>query len=173
MPEWTEDEFQNKALMAPCGLYCGACGIYIATRDNNAKFKAVMGNLYGTPPEETECRGCMQPDPPQKLYVYCRYCAIRTCVASRGYYACHQCRDWPCTLITNFGLATGRKVMQRAIPAWRAQVAACGDEKGSVEWARAECARYHCAGCGHPLFRGAQRCRACKRPVAEELDGTL
>ncbi|HMA86582.1 MAG TPA: DUF3795 domain-containing protein [Desulfosalsimonadaceae bacterium] len=27
--------------MAPCGLYCGACAVYIATRDNNEKFKAV------------------------------------------------------------------------------------------------------------------------------------
>ena len=31
----------------------------------------------------------------------------------------------------------------------------------------------HCARCGDPLFRGAQRCRSCKTPVADELDGTL
>jgi len=29
------------------------------------------------------------------------------------------------------------------------------------------------APCGKPLFRGAQLCRACKKPVAEELDGSL
>ena len=50
--------------MAPCGLYCGTCGVYIATRDNNEKFKAAMGGLYGTRPEETVCQGCMQPDLP-------------------------------------------------------------------------------------------------------------
>ena len=49
--------------MAPCGLYCGTCGVYIATRDDNSKFKAILGNLYGTKPEETECLGCMQTDP--------------------------------------------------------------------------------------------------------------
>jgi len=43
---WTEEEFKNKDLMAPCGLYCGTCGVYIATRDNNEKFRAVMGNLW-------------------------------------------------------------------------------------------------------------------------------
>jgi hypothetical protein len=63
---WTEEEIKNKDLMAPCGLYCGACGIYIATRDENEKFKGVMGRLYGTEPEETECCGCMQSDPPEK-----------------------------------------------------------------------------------------------------------
>lgn len=46
MEGWTEEEFRNKDLMAPCGLYCGACGVYIATRDKNEKFRAVMGNLY-------------------------------------------------------------------------------------------------------------------------------
>jgi hypothetical protein len=62
--------------MAPCELYCGVCGVYIATRDRNEKFKAVMGSLYGTKPEETECLGCMQPDPPKNLYGFCKGCTI-------------------------------------------------------------------------------------------------
>ena len=48
MEGWTEEEIRNKNLMAPCGLYCGACGVYLATRDENEKFRAVMGNPYGT-----------------------------------------------------------------------------------------------------------------------------
>ena len=52
MKGWTEEEFRNKNLMAPCGLYFGLCGVYIATRDGNEKFKAIMGNLYGLKPEE-------------------------------------------------------------------------------------------------------------------------
>ena len=52
-------------------------------------------------------------------------------------------------------------------------VARYGDEEGSVEWARAECERYHCPDCGSPLFRGAQRCRVCKRDVSDDLDGSL
>ena len=173
MEGWTEEEIRNRDLMAPCGLYCGACGVYIATRDGNEKFKAIMANLYGTKPEETECLGCMQPDPPKKRYAWCDVCTIRDCVKSKGYYSCHQCREWPCNLIQNFPLATGLQVMKRAIPIWRAKVAACGDQEGSVEWTRAECERYHCPSCGGPLFRGAQRCRVCKRQMADELDGSL
>jgi len=63
--------------------------------------------------------------------------------------------------------------MKRAIPAWREKVAELGDEEGSIRWARAECVRHHCPDCGNPLFRGAQRCRACKKDVAEGLDGAL
>lgn len=173
MEGWSEKEFENKSLMAPCGLYCGTCGVYIATRDGNEKFKAVMGNLYGTPPEATECLGCMQPDPPEKMYGYCRTCPIRECVRSQGFYSCHQCGKWPCRHIEQFGFATGRRVMLRTIPLWRDKVKELGDEKGSIEWARAECERYHCPYCGQPLFRGAQRCRACKEWVADRLDGSL
>ena len=64
MEGWKENEIRNKNLMAPCGLYCGACGVYIATRDNNQKFKTIMGNLYGTKPEETECLGACSPTHP-------------------------------------------------------------------------------------------------------------
>lgn len=173
MEGWTEQEFRKTSLMAPCGLYCGACGVYIATRDNNQKFKTVMGNLYGSKPEDTECLGCMQPDPPKKLYGFCSECPIRQCVKSKQYYSCHQCRDWPCNMIENFGVATGLRVMKRTIPIWREKVAEYGDEEGSVQWAQAECERYHCPSCGKPLFRGAQRCRTCKTAVADELDGSL
>lgn len=173
MEGWTEDEIANKNLMASCGLYCGACGVYIATRDKNEKFKQVMGNLYGTKPEETVCLGCMQPEPPKEIYGYCNTCSIRNCVRSKGFYSCHQCTDWPCDMIENFGFATGRRVMKDSIPGWREKVSLFGDEKGSVEWARSVCERYHCPSCGQPLFRGAQRCRHCRSPVADDLDGSL
>lgn len=173
MKGWSDEEIRDKNLMAPCGLYCGACGVYIATRDNNEKFRTVMANLYHTDPEQTKCLGCMQPDPPRQLYSYCTSCKIRDCVRGKGFYSCHQCTEWPCEMINNFSLATGVRVMKRTIPLWRASVAEYGDEEGSVRWARAECERYHCPSCGEPLFRGAQRCRACKSPVADQLDGSL
>ncbi len=173
MEGWSENEIKNKDLMAPCGLYCGACGVYIATRDNNIKFMTVMANLYGTNPEETQCQGCMQKDPSRKQYAFCKSCDIRNCVKEKNYYSCHQCEEWPCDMIKNFGYATGVRVMKRAIPVWRENVKQLGIEEGCIEWARSECERYHCHNCGKPLFRGAQRCRSCKEPVAEKLDGTL
>ena len=38
MKGWTEEQIRNKDLMAPCGLYCGTCEVYIATRDNMDHF---------------------------------------------------------------------------------------------------------------------------------------
>jgi hypothetical protein len=115
----------------------------------------------------------MQPNPAKKIVGFCRICAIRNCAKSKGFYSCHQCEEWPCSMIEDFGFAAGLRVMKKTIPIWRAKVAGHGDEKGSVEWARAECERYHCSACGKPLFRGAQRCRACNKAVADELDGVI
>ncbi|PIP47209.1 MAG: hypothetical protein COZ70_04125 [Deltaproteobacteria bacterium CG_4_8_14_3_um_filter_51_11] len=173
MNGWGEEEFRNRNLMAPCGLYCGTCGIYIANRDKNEKFRAALAKLYGSKEEETTCIGCMQPDPPERLYAFCATCGIRSCIREKGYYSCHQCAEWPCSLIKGFPLATGRRVMERAIPSWREKAADLGDDEGSIAWARSECERYHCPHCGEPLFRGAQRCRACKEFVADELDGSI
>ncbi|MCP3926131.1 MAG: DUF3795 domain-containing protein [Desulfobacterales bacterium] len=173
MKGWTEDEIRNKDLRAPCGLHCGFCGVYISTRDKNEKFRDRLATLYGSKPEETNCMGCMQSDPAENLYGICQFCHIRNCVKEKDFYSCHQCDEWPCDHIENFGLATGKRVMMRTIPIWREKVAEFGDEKGGDEWVRSECERYHCSSCGNPLFRGAQKCRKCKKDVSNELDGTL
>ncbi len=171
MKGWRDEEVENRTLMAPCGLYCGTCAVYLAHRDRNEKFRAKIAAAYGSSPAETKCAGCMQPDPPDCLFGFCRSCPIRECVRAKGYYSCHQCSDFPCPYIENFPIPVGRRVMPRAIAKWRECVAELGDHDGSVAWARSECERYHCPDCGHPLFRGAIRCRGCGQEVADRLDG--
>ena len=170
MKEWTEEEIRNKDLMAPCGSWCGVCGIYIATRDRNEEFKEFMGKIYGTRPEETECGGCMQSDPPKKLYSFTDTCKIRNCFKSKGQF-CHQCEEWPCSIIENWDFVNAIKNWKRSIPIWRTKIEEYGNEKGNIEWVKAESKRYHCSTCGKPLFRGAQHCRICNKFVADELDG--
>ncbi len=46
MKEWTEEEIRDKKLRGPCGLFCGACGVYIATRDGNEELKQQMWSDY-------------------------------------------------------------------------------------------------------------------------------
>ena len=171
MKGWTDEELADKRLMAPCGLYCGSCGVYISHRDGNTKFRDILARLYGSEPEKTLCKGCMQDEPADCHYGFCAHCKIRECVRDKGFYSCHQCADHPCEHIESFPIPVSRRVMARAIPKWRALVAELGDEEGSIAWARSECERYHCPECGDPLFRGATGCRGCKRELADVLDG--
>jgi Protein of unknown function (DUF3795) len=63
MEGWTEEEIQNKSLRAPCGIFCGACAIYITTWGDSEKFRSLISTVWNTKSEETKCFGCMQPDP--------------------------------------------------------------------------------------------------------------
>lgn len=36
----------QKELLSPCGLYCGVCGIYLAHKEDNWKFKEVLARYY-------------------------------------------------------------------------------------------------------------------------------
>jgi hypothetical protein len=151
----------NPDYIAPCGLYCGVCGILYATRENNLKFKEILVGFYSDKLPEGEnlsvedihCKGCLSSEP----FYFCKECAIKDCVTKKGYTGCHECADFPCTLIEEFPIPLGKKVILRAIPYWR--------EVGAEKWIIDEEARYICPECGHKLFRGAKRCNKCKIPV--------
>lgn len=144
----------ERELLAPCGLYCGVCAVRIAHRDGNRKFKEKLVSVYGvSSPEDIRCGGCRSDD----LFFYCRVCPIRDCCDGKGIEGCHRCDDFPCDLIENFPLPVGKKVIMRAVPAWR--------ELGTEAWVEEEEKRYRCPHCGAPLFRGARRCRACSAEV--------
>jgi len=144
---------EQDALLAPCGLYCGVCAIYMADRDDNIKFKERLSPVYGVPPEELHCKGCLSKD----VFGYCAVCPIRSCVSEKSLEGCFQCEDFPCKFIDEFPLPVGKKVILRAVPEWK--------ELGTERWVEAELERYHCPKCGYALFRGAKRCRNCKAEV--------
>jgi hypothetical protein len=85
----------NTELLAPCGLYCGVCGVYMASRDNNQKLKDKLANAYGVTPEQIVCKGCLS----NEKFVYCEKCGIRMCVMEKNYEGCHQCKEFPCKLM--------------------------------------------------------------------------
>jgi len=154
----------NPALVAPCGLYCGVCAIYMADRDNNLKFKERLvdvykGNILGKGKlkgsenlsvEDIKCRGCLSDD----VFMYCERCEIKNCTREKGYTGCHQCDEFPCQYIENFPMTVGKKVILRAVPYWK--------EVGTEKFIEDEEARYLCPACGNKVFRGAVKCNKCK-----------
>lgn len=154
----------NPEFHSPCGLYCGVCAVYIATRDNNDKLKQGLLKMYqgGTPGkgalpnsdaltiDDIHCSGCLSDD----LFLYCQRCEIRDCNKEKGYTGCHECDDFPCQYIDTFPMNVGKKVILRSVPYRR--------EVGTDKWAEDEEARYICPDCGNRVFRGVMKCNQCK-----------
>ncbi len=140
-------------LAAPCGLYCGVCGVYIAHQGDDTKFKERLKDVYWVDASDIRCEGCLS----DVKFKYCLECPIRSCARGKGIEGCHKCSDFPCQFIDSFPLPVGKKVILRAIPTWR--------QLGTERWMDEEEKRYHCPHCGYKLFRGAKRCRNCKQQV--------
>lgn len=151
----------NPDLLAPCGLYCGVCAVYQATRDDNLKLKEILAGVYrGRLPdsdhitaEQINCGGCLS----GRTWGHCSNCQVRACALGKGFAGCHQCGDWPCALIADFPMAIAKKIMLRSVPHRR--------EAGDERWAHDEEARYRCPACAQALTRGAPRCHKCGAAV--------
>ena len=107
----------NPAHASPCGLYCGACAILIAHRDNKVKFKERLVTLYqggiegkGTLPgsetltvDDIRCVGCLSDD----RFMHCEQYEIGDCTQTKRIEGCHECGDFPCAHIDDFSMALG------------------------------------------------------------------
>ena len=91
--------------MAYCGLMCGGCPIYRASREENADKQRQMrieiarkcnehyGVQYG-PEDVTDCDGCKAQA--GKSFQGCLKCEIRPCAQGRKLESCGYCDDFAC-----------------------------------------------------------------------------
>ncbi|MBO3808285.1 MAG: DUF3795 domain-containing protein [Candidatus Brockarchaeota archaeon] len=79
----------NKNLVGRCGLYCGACGIYRAYKDNG-EFLTRIANSLKCSVEKVRCEGCMALTPE----CWGNGCKIVQCLNSKGFQFCYECSEW-------------------------------------------------------------------------------
>lgn len=113
----------NPEHIAPCGLYCGVCRIHYATQENDLAYLERLMKIYArrfpgiasVSPDELFCDGCLS----ARRFPFCQECSIRECTQQKGVQGCHECVDFPCSLIDEFPMPVGKKVILRTIPFWR------------------------------------------------------
>jgi len=148
---------EGEHLGAVCGLYCGACSLYRARRDNNRErleeLVKTLTERWKVKPEDIDCDGCLSGG---RLIPYCRDCKIRLCAADKpGVTRCSDCPDFPCSLITNFnndGVRHHAEVLENI----RRQ-----QKTGVDEWLQDEYERWRCQFCGVSLDWYARSCHRC------------
>lgn len=90
---------QEKNMVAACGLYCGACGIYQATQEDDSERILQYAVVLNQAVEATKCDGCGA----QRKSMHCKQnCYFTKCNAIRGIGSCGICFEFPCADIVRF-----------------------------------------------------------------------
>lgn len=89
----------NKSLVSVCGLYCGACGICLATHENDndkiLQYAVVLNQSF----DETFCYGCRA----GRKSAHCsKICKFIDCTLKKGIEFCGECEKFPCLDLCNF-----------------------------------------------------------------------
>ena len=144
------------ALLAACGLYCGACYHYRASFYPSERLRAEAARR-GCDPAEFTCKGCRS----EALYLHpgCAQCEIRACTDEKGIPHCGLCNDFPCDRLLAFqndGRVHHRDILVELIRL---------REKGIGTWLASQVELWKCA-CGESFSWYEETCHACGEPLA-------
>ena len=87
----------DKKLAAVCGLYCEACTLFIATKEDPERLKGLAAR-FQLSEEAIKCYGCRS----DKRGPYCEKCKMFTCAVERGIDFCVECAEYPCSHLKQF-----------------------------------------------------------------------
>ena len=157
---------KKENLVASCGLYCGACPMYLATQENDEQRMASIQKQFGggalkLSQEDLLCDGCLGGG---RLASFCRKCAIRESAFSKtGTKRCSECAEYACSRITDFnndGMLHHAEVLENLRQL---------REMGIKDWAKHEEDRWRCPKCGTMFSWYDPECPKCKAPRSARL----
>lgn len=159
-------EMAGEKLVAPCGLYCGACPMYMATQENNQqRLDSLMQQFSASKMqlklEDVQCDGCIGGG---RVAAFCRRCAMRSCAEGKtNVTRCSDCPEFPCSKITGFnndGMTHHAEVLENL-----RQI----KEMGIIKWTQNEQDRWRCPQCRGRLSWYDKACTKCGTKRSEKL----
>lgn len=153
----------DRNLVGRCGLYCGACGIYRAYKDNE-EYLERLAKHFKCPPEKVRCEGCMALTPE----CWGNDCKIVECLRNKGLELCYQCNQYEDGSCEKFGkLAEGYLEDGVDLRANLERIRTGETE----EWLRESEEKYKCPVCGKPLSVGSikRKCYHCGADLSEKV----
>jgi hypothetical protein len=157
---------RNENLVASCGLYCGACPMYLATQENSDERMESMRKQYGAgalkmSKEDLLCDGCLGGG---RLASFCRKCEIReSATAKTKTRRCSECAEFACSRITDFNndaMLHHDEVLENL-----RQLRTMGIK----DWAKHEEERWQCPKCQAKISWYEPECPKCKAPRSTRL----
>jgi hypothetical protein len=103
--EEVKKETENK-LIGACGIICGECPAFIATRNNDDALRAKTAKEWSVmfhadiKAENINCDGCPSDGP--RLFHHCFECGIRKCAREKKLATCAACPEYSCRQLDEF-----------------------------------------------------------------------
>jgi len=139
----------DKRLSAVCGLFCPACAIFIATREDPERLKKLAG-LSNLSVEDMKCYGCRA----EKRLPYCEKCKMAKCAAEKGIDFCGECEEYPCEDLKKF-----QSQLPHRIELWESQGRI--KDVGYEKWFEEMIGYYSCHHCNTINSAYDMACRSC------------
>jgi hypothetical protein len=154
-------------LVATCGLYCGACPIYLDTQSkSDQKTREFMQQLGSTETsvkrEDFLCDGCQGKG---QLISFCAKCTIRSCAQGKAIARCADCPEFPCARITDFNNNHGKLLHHSEVLANLGSLR----QMGIKNWAKSEEQRWRCPQCRNQLSWYDKACSKCGAARSDRL----
>lgn len=148
---------ENKKLDTYCGLYCGACKIYLVNKKGLVEETAREWKMN---PEDLYCNGCKT----EKTSVFCRDCQIKLCSESKRVDYCYQCEKFPCEILVNFRNDENphHSIVLHNLRKLK--------EKGINNWLKEQEIRWSCSECGEKYSWYDNKCSNCSSSIRNCID---
>jgi len=144
-----------------CGLYCEACGIYLATQENDTNkilhYALVLNQSY----DETLCDGCRA----ERKSSHCaKMCSFIICANEKVIEFCGACNEYPCQELSDF-----QSKMPHRVELFESQnqIQKIGWEK----WAFEMHEKFSCPNCDTVNSAYDITCRKCNQTPSCEFVG--
>lgn len=150
----------NRNLEAYCGLYCGACPVYLQQYDG--WLVQAVTEYFKCERTDLRCHGCRS----ETISLSCRDCDRRDCTTSKGFDSCSACPEMPCDRMSNYQLPH----MSKAVPNLEAL-----RDRGSDAWLAEQAEQWKCPSCGKTGSWYEQICARCDTALSsghESPEGT-
>ncbi len=103
---------------AYCGISCGDCPAYVATKKNDDVMRAETAKKWSemfkreVKAADINCDGC--PSDSKRIVYYCSICDIRKCAREKKLASCAKCSTYPCEKLTKFlaGAPEAKKTLE-------------------------------------------------------------
>jgi len=146
------------SMVGICGLYCGTCPNYLASRKNDSEQLEKISQKTDIPVEEVRCDGCLS----DNVFAPCVDCkhGFRRCAEEKEVTWCFQCHDFPCRRLKDFKdvhIVNGISHHAHVIEDLKYM-----SEHGIEKWVEAQEQAGQCPRCGTILYWQIQECPDCR-----------